>query len=140
MSHNNRAFLPLLRVFAAAFWLAALPVAAAQPNSFSTALGGITKVEINKGTPVHLSAPAASVAIADPTIADVQIISPRLVMVAGRGVGETSIIAVDAKDNVILQSTVVVSHNISRLQRDQPPAAGAGRNRRGCQNQRQLGR
>lgn len=85
-------------------------------NDFNAALGGGTiTVEINKGTTIHLSAPAASVAVADPAIADVQVISPRLIMVAGRGVGETSVIAVDAKDNVILQSTVDVTHNLSRL-------------------------
>lgn len=95
-------------------------IAVAQPargNDFFSSVGGQIKVEINKGTPVHLSAPAASVAIADPTIADVQVISPKLIMVAGRGVGETSVMAVDNKDNVILQGTVVVTHNISSLQR-----------------------
>ncbi|MFZ4541165.1 MAG: type II and III secretion system protein family protein [Rickettsiales bacterium] len=96
-----------------------LSYAAARTGDFYGALGGgrVIDVEINKGTPVHLPAAATSVAIADPAIADVQVISPRLLMVAGRGVGETSIIAVDAKDNVILQSTVNVSHNLSRLSR-----------------------
>ena len=89
---------------------------AATDNDFYSALGGGTiSVEINKGRTIHLSAPAASVAVADPAIADVQVISPRLIMVAGRGVGETSVIVVDNKDNVILQSTVDVTHNLSRL-------------------------
>ncbi len=92
--------------------------AASAPKDFYGAMGSnVINVEINKGTPIHLSAPAASVAIADPAIADVQVISPRLIMVAGRGVGETSLIAVDALDNVILQGTVNVSHNLSRLAR-----------------------
>ncbi|MDX2096004.1 MAG: type II and III secretion system protein family protein [Alphaproteobacteria bacterium] len=90
---------------------------AAGGDDFYSALGGAIQVEINKGTPVHLSAAATSVAIADPAIADVQVISPRLLMVAGRGVGETSILAVDARDNVILQGTVNVTHNLSRLTR-----------------------
>lgn len=108
----------ILSIFAAASLLAADISYAASRADFKSALGsGVIDVEINKGTPVHLSAPAASVAIADPAIADVQVISPRLVMVAGRGVGETSIIAVDTQDNVILQSTVNVSHNLSRLSR-----------------------
>lgn len=83
----------------------------------ATAKGGVIEVEINKGTPIRLSAPAASVAIADPNIADVQVISPKLIMVSGRGVGETSVFAVDALDNVILQGTVNVTHNLSRLTR-----------------------
>lgn len=91
---------------------------AAKKGDFYSALGaGVIEVEINKGTPVHLSGAATSVAIADPAIADVQVISPRLIMVAGRGVGETSVIAVDAQDNVILQGTVNVTHNLSRLSR-----------------------
>lgn len=96
----------------------AKPATTGSHSDFMSALGGgVIDVEINKGTPVHLSAPAASVAIADPAIADVQVISPRLIMVAGRGVGETSVIAVDAQDNVILQGTVNVTHNLSRLTR-----------------------
>lgn len=79
--------------------------------------GAAIEVEINKGTPVHLSGAAASVAVADPTIADVQVLSPKLVMIAGRGVGETTIVAVDAQDKVILQTTIHVSHNLSSLSR-----------------------
>lgn len=79
--------------------------------------GASIEVEINKGTPVRLSESAASVAVADPNIADVQVLSPRLIMVAGRGVGETTIVAVDAQDKVILQRTVHVSHNLSSLSR-----------------------
>ncbi len=90
----------------------------ASAADFRTAMGGgVINVEINKGTPVHLSRPAVSVAIADPAIADVQVISPRMLMVAGRGVGETSILAVDAQDTVIMQGTVNVTHNLSRLKR-----------------------
>ena len=112
----SRIALSLVLVLAQVNLAAAAPAPAAG-NDFFSSVGGIINVEINKGTPVHLSAPAASVAVADPTIADVQVISPKLIMVAGRGVGETSVMAVDNRDNVILQGTVVVSHNISRLQR-----------------------
>jgi pilus assembly protein CpaC len=114
--HNSRLMTRITLSLALVVMSAAFAVAA-PTNDFFTSVGGIIKVEINKGTPVHLPAAAASVAIADPTVADVQVISPRLIMIAGRGVGETSVIAVDNKDNVILQGTVVVSHNISSLQR-----------------------
>lgn len=122
MSHSTRALKRLISVVAAMSLLAS-DLAFAAPNvtssnDFYAALGGGTiSVEINKGTTIHLSAAAASVAVADPSIADVQVISPRLIMVAGRGVGETSVIAVDNKDNVILQSTINVTHNLSRLDR-----------------------
>lgn len=113
----NKRVMSQLAISVVALIVSAASAVAAPTNDFFSSVGNIIKVEINKGTPVHLSAPAASVAIADPTVADVQVISPKLVMVAGRGVGETSIIAVDSKDNVILNGTVVVSHNISRLKR-----------------------
>ena len=94
----------------------------APASDFYTTLGSapheaIVEVEVNKGQAVHLTAPAASVAIANPQIADVQVVSPTLLFVNGIGVGETSIIAVDAADHVILQGTVNVTHNLSSLNR-----------------------
>jgi pilus assembly protein CpaC len=117
------AFLAALVLMGASFFSIAAFAAGKETESglgsdFLSSMGaGLIEVEINKGVPVHLSAPAASVAVADPEIADIQVISPRLIMVSGRGVGETSVLAVDAQDNVILQSTVNVTHNLSRLTR-----------------------
>lgn len=109
-----------MRSLIATLVLLAAANASAQ-SAFYEALGGVGEgelaVEINKGTPVRLSAPAASVAVADPTIADVQVISPRMLYVNGRGVGETSLIAVDAGDNIIYETTINVTHNLSRLKR-----------------------
>lgn len=92
----------------------------AQAQDFYQALangadGPVISVEVNKGKAVHLSAPAASIAIANPAIADVQVVSPKLLFVNGIGAGETSLIATDVNDNVILQSTVSVSHNLTRF-------------------------
>lgn len=95
--------------------------ATAAQSAFYEALGGQGEgeldVEINKGAAIRLHAPAASVAVADPTIADVQVISPRMLYVNGRGVGETSLIAVDSADNIIYETTINVTHNLSRLKR-----------------------
>lgn len=94
---------------------------ASAQSAFYEALGGQgdgeLSVEINKGTPVRLPAPAASVAVADPAIADVQVISPRMLYINGRGIGETSLIAVDGSDNIIYETTIDVTHNLSRLHR-----------------------
>lgn len=95
-------------------------------QALGAADGAVIRVEVNKGKPVHLSAPAASVAIANPAIADVQVVSPKLLFVNGIGAGETSLMAVDANDQIILQSTVSVSHNLSRFDqavRDMDPAS-----------------
>lgn len=72
-------------------------------------------LEISKGKLVHLSSPASSVIAADPTIADVQVISPTLIYINGKGVGETTVFAVDSKDNEILKAIVNVNHDLSKL-------------------------
>jgi pilus assembly protein CpaC len=73
------------------------------------------EVEINKGQMVKLPAVATSVVVADPTTADVQVISPTLLFVHGKKVGDTSVYAVDASDNQIYSATVSVTHNLSKL-------------------------
>ena len=54
---------------------------------------------------------------ADPDIADVQVVSPRVLYIYGKAVGETSVFAVDAKENTIYDATISVTHNISSLER-----------------------
>lgn len=88
-----------------------------QAMGYTNEGGNVLSVEVNKGTTVRLGTPASSVAIADPTIADVQVLSPRMLFINGRGVGETSIIVVDAQDNIIYEGMVNVTHNLSRLKR-----------------------
>ena len=73
-------------------------------------------IEINKGRMIKLLAPAASVVVSDPTTADVQVVSPKLIFVHGKKVGDTSIYAVNANDEQIYSATVSVTHNLSKLQ------------------------
>lgn len=124
---DTRRHMRIFAVVAAIFFCLAGTPAKAAPVSqdFLAAMGyrgngGLedsVQVEINKGISIRLNAAAASVAVADPAIADVQVISPRMLYVNGRGIGETSIIAVDKNDNVILERTIDVTHNLSRLRR-----------------------
>jgi pilus assembly protein CpaC len=79
------------------------------------ASGGRITLEVNKGTLVRLSGPAATVFVANPEIADVQVKSPTLVYISAKTPGETVIYAVDASDAVLLNSTILVEHDISRL-------------------------
>ncbi len=72
-------------------------------------------LEVSKGKLVRLSSPASAVIAADPTIADVQVVSPSLVYINGKSVGETTVFAVDSKDHEILRAVVTVTHNISKL-------------------------
>ena len=77
--------------------------------------GGRITLEVNKGTLVRLAGPAATVFVANPDIADVQVKSPTLVYISAKAPGETVIYAVDATDSVLLNAPILVQHDISRL-------------------------
>ena len=72
-------------------------------------------LEVNKGTLIRLAGPAATVFVANPDIADVQVKSPTLVYITAKSPGETVIYAVDASDAVLLNAPILVEHDISRL-------------------------
>ena len=74
-------------------------------------------LEISKGRLVHLTSAASSVIAADPTVADIQVVSPTLIYINAKGIGETTVFAVDARDNEILRAVVNVTHNLSKLNR-----------------------
>ena len=68
----------------------------------SSAAAQVLSIEINKGRTVKLDRPAASVFIANPDIADIQLITPTMLYVFGRATGETSLLAVDARDRIMV--------------------------------------
>src|SRR5271156_2015532 len=72
-------------------------------------------LEVNKGTLTRLAGPAATVFVANPDIADVQVKSPTLVYITAKSPGETVIYAVDASDAVLLNAPILVEHDVSRL-------------------------
>ena len=72
-------------------------------------------LEANKGQLLRLVRPVDTVFIAEPGVADVQLKSPTLIYIFGRRPGETTLFAVDKKEMVILNTRVVVSHNLTRL-------------------------
>jgi hypothetical protein len=65
-------------------------------------------VEVDKAHLIQLDENAATVMIADPTVADVTVESPRLVFVIGRAVGETSLFILDAGGNRMVDSNIIV--------------------------------
>ena len=94
----------------------AQPRAARGPGATQIpANGGRIVLEVNKGTLVRLSGPAATVFVANPDIADVQVKSPTLVYISAKAPGETVIYAVDAADSVLLNAPILVEHDLSRL-------------------------
>jgi pilus assembly protein CpaC len=117
--------LPLFRVagsmmilaFAATSQAADPPSPAAAPRGGAQipANGGRITLEVNKGTLVRLTGPAATVFVANPDIADVQVKSPTLIYISAKAPGETVIYAVDASDSVLLNAPILVEHDVSRL-------------------------
>ncbi|WP_207479781.1 type II and III secretion system protein family protein [Arenibaculum pallidiluteum] len=83
----------------------AAPVAEAAPVS----------LQVGKGQVIRLSRPAATVFVAEPAIADVQVKSPGLIYVFGKSVGQTTLIAADEADGILLEAAVDVSHDLARL-------------------------
>ncbi len=75
----------------------------------------ILTLEINKGTAIRLPSAAATVFVAAPDIADVQVRSPTMVYVFAKKPGETVLYAVDAQDNVLLNTIVRVTSPVSRM-------------------------
>ncbi|HZA66601.1 MAG TPA: type II and III secretion system protein family protein [Geminicoccaceae bacterium] len=76
---------------------------------------GSISLEVRKGRVIRLPRPAATVFVADPEIADVQAQSASIVYLFGRRTGTTSLYAVDENDELLLRTSVTVTHNLSGL-------------------------
>jgi pilus assembly protein CpaC len=75
-------------------------------------------LEIGKGRLIRLDAPAASVFIADPKIADIQVKSPMLIYVIGKAPGETTLYAVDEHNAMLANMGVSVRYDETSLRQD----------------------
>ncbi len=75
-------------------------------------------LEIGKGSLIRLDSPAASVFIADPKVADVDVKSPTLVYVTGKAPGQTTLFAVNEHDAVLANMGVSVHFDESELRQD----------------------
>ncbi|NIR45891.1 MAG: hypothetical protein GWM93_17090, partial [Gemmatimonadetes bacterium] len=103
--------------------LALLVLAVLWPPAATAQVSQITKaeadealvVELNEGQLIHLERPAASVFLANPGVADINVRSTQLVYLLGRSPGQTTLFALDSRDNVIVSMDVVVKHNLTRL-------------------------
>ncbi|MGH7020951.1 MAG: pilus assembly protein N-terminal domain-containing protein [Brevundimonas sp.] len=66
-------------------------------------------IEIDSATRVQLRAPAGSVIVANPRIADVTVVDANTLFITGKGYGVTEVVAVDALGRPLFQSQIVVS-------------------------------
>jgi len=95
-------------------FLLTLPVMASAQQVIEPSKGKMS-LEVNKGKLLKLSQGATEVFVADPTIADVQVKSPSIIYVYGRKPGETVLYAVSSVGDVVVNQSINVSHNLSRL-------------------------
>ncbi|MHA1598566.1 MAG: type II and III secretion system protein family protein [Alphaproteobacteria bacterium] len=77
--------------------------------------GNTLQLEVSKGRLVRLESPAATVFVADPEIANIQVKSPSLIYVLGKKPGETTLFAVDGKERVLANIDISVTHNLDAL-------------------------
>ena len=84
-------------------------------------------IEAGKGTLISLQRSASTVFIANPTIADVQVKSPKLIYVTAKVPGETVLYAVDSDDHVLLNAPVRVEQDLTRM-RETLSAVAPGEN------------
>lgn len=82
---------------------------------FTGTSGRDLNIEVNRGALIRLRAPADTVFVANPDIADIQVKSSRMIYVYGKKAGETVLYAVDGEDNVLLNTRVNVTHNLAAL-------------------------
>lgn len=82
---------------------------------FTGTSGRDLNIEINRGALIRLRAAADTVFVANPDIADIQVKSARMIYLYGKKAGETVLYAVDGEDNVLLNTRVTVTHNLSAL-------------------------
>ncbi|MCA1371676.1 type II and III secretion system protein family protein [Bradyrhizobium sp. BRP14] len=86
-------------------------VTRAAPNSINATLN----LSSSLGKTVHLPAPAATIFVADPTIADYQVPSNKTIFVFGKKFGRTSLFALDENGEALAELHVVVTQPIADL-------------------------
>jgi pilus assembly protein CpaC len=73
------------------------------------------RLDVDRGETVTLSQPARSVFIANPEIADIQVLSPTAVMVFGKKMGQTTLLAIGEDHEELAKRSVHVGMNVEAL-------------------------
>ncbi len=105
-------YLIILATAATVVFATAAPTSAQQSVPTTDTL----QIEVKKGQLVRLPAPASSVFVANPEIADVQVASPTSVFVLGLTAGNTTLYALGDNDLVVLSTEVQVGQSLTEIQ------------------------
>lgn len=106
-----------LKLIALAFALHTATANAAEPRTAQvmTPAGKMLELSASTGQLIRLPRAADAVFVADTRIADVSVRSPRLIYLFGKVAGETTLYAVDKRDQVVVAQRVIISPNIDRV-------------------------
>lgn len=66
---------------------------------------------VGTGQLVRTETDFADIFVADPSVADVQVTSSRLLYLTGTGIGETALFALDENDQVLMSAVIRIEHN-----------------------------
>ncbi len=107
----------LFSIFLVAALLSGYPATSAVPKTSEVIVetSDVIEISASRGVLIRLARPASTVFVANPKVANIQMKSPRLVYVLGKEPGETTFFAVDAKEQVLANRRILVTHNLSRL-------------------------
>ncbi|WP_039847645.1 pilus assembly protein N-terminal domain-containing protein, partial [Pseudomonas amygdali] len=78
---------------------------------------GTVDLAIGEGRVLHFSAPVDSVMVAEPGIADLQVVSPGVIYVFGKAAGQTSLIALDSEGRETAALSLAVSSSTAAVTR-----------------------
>lgn len=73
----------------------------------------LLKIEVGKGRMIRLDRPASTVFIADSDIAEAQAMSAKMFFVYGRGIGKTTLYAVDENEQVVASFVLDIRDEVS---------------------------
>ena len=77
----------------------------------------LLSLEVGTGQLIRFEGPAANVFIADPEVADIEVMSPRVVYIFARLPGQTNLFAVDTADNLVGNVDLTVVQNVTQINR-----------------------
>ena len=115
---GNYAMNRIVKITTLLFGLMAATAASAQAQHNGQVLSpSSTTIDLssNQGKLIRLPRPANAVFIADTKIADVSVRSPTLIYVFAKGIGETTLYALDSRDQLVIAQRVVIAPNMDRV-------------------------
>lgn len=95
-------------LLSACFMLGSLPPAVAQDSA-------PVSVQVNMARILRIDAPASTVIIGNPGVADITIQDPQTLVLTGKSYGQTNLIILDASGNPIADTIIRVTQDLSDI-------------------------